>query len=152
MSGEQRGTMIDIGAVYAQMQALAEEINKLRAVEAQMVGSLESIKRAKDTIDEFVRLKEGTVLMPLDPQLNGFAYVSIAESDKFIVSLGLNYYAELDSAKALEVLSQKERALNGQLASLRETLKDYVNLYERYRQVLEALAAQAQRGTAQARK
>ena len=90
--------------------------------------------------------------MPLDPQLNGFAYVSIAESDKFIVSLGLNYYAELDSAKALEVLSLKERALNSQLASLRETLRDYINLYERYRQVLEALAAQAQRGAAQARK
>ncbi len=152
MSSEQRGAMIDIGAVYTQMQALAEEINKLRAIEAQIVGSLESIRRAKDTIDEFVKLKQGTVLMPLDPQLNGFAYVSIAESDKFIVSLGLNYYAELDSAKALEVLSLKERALNSQLASLRETLRDYINLYERYRQVLEALAAQAQRGAAQARK
>jgi prefoldin alpha subunit len=147
MSSEQEKITIDINALYAQMQAIAEEISRLRTIEGQVLAALDSLRRAKDSIDAFVRLKEGRILIPLDPQLNGFAYVSIAESDQFIVSLGLSYYALVDSAKALDILSNKERALTNQLLSLRKMIQDYAAIYERYRQVLEAALAQA-RGAA----
>jgi prefoldin alpha subunit len=143
MSSKQENITIDINALYAQMQAVAEEISKLRAVESQVLAALDSLRRAKDSIDAFVRLKEGRILIPLDPQLNGFAYVNIAESDRFIVSLGLNYYALVDSAKALDILSNKERALTNQLSALRKMIQDYAAIYERYRQVLEAALVQA---------
>jgi len=146
MSGKQEKITVDINALYAQMQAIAEEISKLRAVEGQVLAALDSLRRAKDSIDAFVRLKKGRILIPLDPQLNGFAYVDIAENDRFIVSLGLNYYALVDSAKALDILSGKERALINQLSSLRKMIQDYAAVYERYRKVLEAVLARAQAG------
>lgn len=138
---------VDVNAIYAQIQALAEEINRLQSVEAQLAMAIESVRRAKDSIDAFVTLGKGAeVLVPLDNQLNGYGRVSVADPDKFIVALGLGYYAEVDAAKALELLGSRERSLLDQLGRLRETLSEYTRLYNQYRQVLSAVLAASARG------
>ena len=148
MSSEpkERGVVIDVNALYAQMQAIAEEIAKLREAEGQIAVALEAVRRAKDSIDAIVRLQRGRILVPLDPQLNSFGFVEIAENDKFIVALGLGYYAEVDAAKALDTLSSKERGLLNQLSAVSKMIREYSDLYERYRATLQALLEQARAG------
>jgi len=145
----QQGITVDVNAIYTQLQALAEEITRLRGIEAQLRAMLDSVRRAKDTLDAFVRNGRGAdILIPLDPQMNGFGYAKVGDSERFIVGLGLGYFAEVDASRGLDILSSKERALINQLEILGKSLSEYMQLYQQYRQVLASiLAAGARSGS-----
>jgi prefoldin alpha subunit len=144
---KERRVVVDVGAIYAQLQALAEEIARLQNTEAQISLALQAVRRAKDSVDAFVALGEGAeVLVPLDPNLNGYGYARIANRDRFIVALGLGYYAEVDASRALEILGSRERSLLEQLSRVREVTAEYTRLYQQYSQVLNTLLASAKRG------
>ncbi len=139
-----------ISAIQAQLAALQEEIAGVQAAIAQLEQALSNLARAADSIDGVVRWGESEVVFPLDPGFNAAVRGRPLEKDRFIVHLGLEYYAEVDSAIALKVIASRRGRVEESLNQARQRLAALTSLYERYRAMLaEAAQGRQEAGAGQ---
>ena len=143
MSGQAgAGAEERVAALQAQLAALQEQIASLQAAVAQLEQALANLVRAADSVDGVLKWGEEEVIFPLDPGFNAAVRGRPLDKDRFIVHLGMEYYAEVDSATALKILAARRGRVEESLNQARQRLAALTSLYERYQSMLaEALQA-----------
>ncbi|GAB6147636.1 prefoldin subunit alpha [Stetteria hydrogenophila] len=131
--------------IQSQLAAIQEQIEATQALIAQLEAAVNNLKLASDSIDGIVKHGE-EVIFPLDPGFNAYTRGRPLSRDRFIVHLGLEYYAETDASTALQIIARKRGRLEKSLQELRERLNALAQLYEKYKKALaEALQAAEQK-------
>lgn len=143
MSTPKRLDREELAYIQGQLLALQEQIANLQAVIAQLEAAINNLNAASDSVDAIVKGPE-EVVFPLDPGFNVYVRGRPLNNDRFIVHVGLNYYAEMDASNALKVISRRRGILERSLNSARERLAALASIYEKYREALASAASQAQ--------
>ncbi|MCE4604639.1 MAG: prefoldin subunit alpha [Aeropyrum sp.] len=139
MSGERLPSPEEIAT---QIQIIRDQIAELQGLAAQIESRLRSVQAAKDTIEALEKEGGGETLFPADPDLNVLVRAKPVETGKAIVLLGLNIYATLDKAKAVEVLSKKEAALKKSLESIKAEIEKLAKMHDQQLQLLQMISLQ----------
>ncbi|MEB3806718.1 MAG: prefoldin subunit alpha [Desulfurococcales archaeon] len=135
----QEQTVIDPNALLMQAQELAQIIENLRSLLANLGVRRDSISKAKETI-EAIGESEEPILAPADPEGLVFYRTQPVEKDKFLVHLGLDVYALLSREKAIESLAKKEAEISKEISIVSERLEEARRQYEAIQSILQQLA------------
>lgn len=135
MSGQQR---LDAQTLAAQLQALRDQIAQLQTYIAQLTASLDSVRRARESI-KAITSAEGIVVVPLDPNMNALMTFSPVDRDRVTIRLGSNIYARMKAEEASRILEERENSLNRAIEDVRRRLNEAIAAYERYLSILQGL-------------
>jgi prefoldin alpha subunit len=75
--------------------------------------------------------------------------VSSIDSSKVLVHLGLNYYAEVTSEKAEDILTKREQELKAALERINNELAKNIQAYSEITSILQSIEEEARRAAAQ---
>ncbi len=136
----------ELAYIQSQVLALQEQMASLQSLIAQFEAAINNLKAAADSIDAIVRGPE-EVVFPLDPGFNTYVRGRPLNNDRFIVHIGLDYYAEADASTVLKIIAKMRSRLERSLQEMQERLAMLASVYEKYRQALAEAAAAVQRRT-----
>jgi len=129
--------------IATQIQIIRDQIAELQSFAAQIESRLRSVQAAKESIEALEDVEGGgETLFPADPDLNVLVKAKPLEKGRAVVLLGLNIYAALDKAKALEILSKKEAALKKSLESIKAEIEKLARMHDQQLQLLQMLSIQ----------
>ncbi len=137
-AAELRARAAEIQGALAALQA---RLSELEGAAASIEAGIASLLKAGDSINAIVSGKGGEFLFPLDEGGNALARVTGVDSDKFIVHVGLEYYAEVDPATALTILAERRARLEQRLKAVRDEAARTVEAIRQLQAELERLAA-----------
>jgi len=144
MSEKERKVVISAEQLYNLMNAIKEELDGLRVVQAQLSDLLERVRRAKESIDAIVLSKDEKMLLPLEPGALVLSSMKPVDRENFIVNVGLNVYVKLGVNEAQKVLSKRESEILKRLEEVTQKVNELSQAYEQYQSILQTAVAQAQ--------
>ena len=144
MSEKERKVVISVEQLYALMNAIKDELDGLRVVQAQLTDLLERVRKAKESIDAIVLSKDENLLLPLEPGALVLSSMRPVDRENFIVNVGLDVYVKLGANEAQRVLSKRESEILKRLEEVTQKVNELSQAYEQYQTILQAAVAQAQ--------
>ena len=136
---QKRVIAIPLESVLAELGELRKYIEALQNQIDQVSSELEDIIASRNLISELKTTKPDELFMPSDRRGLVLIKAKPLSTDKVVVHVGVNYYAEMGLEEAMEVLSKIEKESKEVLAMLQRELNNAVNYYQQ----LQGLVAQA---------
>ncbi|MCQ4343286.1 MAG: prefoldin subunit alpha [Sulfolobaceae archaeon] len=134
--------------LLAQASALRNNIDYLQRLANDVADALASIASAKEAINALKNMS-GDTLMAADKRGNLMLKLGSIDSSKVLVHLGLNYYAEVTSEKAEDILTKREQELKAALERINNELAKNVQAYNEITSILQSIEEEARRAAAQ---
>lgn len=142
---------ISVEDLLAQASALRNNIDYLQRLANDVADALASIASAKEAINALKNMS-GDTLIAADKRGNLMLKLGSIDSSKVLVHLGLNYYAEVTSEKAEDILTKREQELKAALERINNELAKNVQAYNEITSVLQSIEEEARRAAAQQRR
>jgi len=139
---------VSVEDLLAQVSALRNNIDYLQRLANDVADALASIASAKEAINA-LKNTSGDTLIAADKRGNLMLKVSPIDSSKVLVHLGLNYYAEVTSEKAEDILTKREQELRAALERINNELAKNVQAYNEITSILQSIEEEARRAAAQ---
>jgi len=139
---------VSVEDLLAQASALRNNIDYLQRLANDVADALASIASAKEAINA-LKNTSGDTLIAADKRGNLMLKVSPIDSSKVLVHLGLNYYAEVTSEKAEDILTKREQELRAALERINNELAKNVQAYNEITSILQSIEEEARRAAAQ---
>lgn len=139
---------VSVEDLLAQASALRNNIDYLQRLANDVADALASIASAKEAINA-LKNTSGDTLIAADKRGNLMLKVSPIDSSKVLVHLGLNYYAEVTSEKAEDILTKREQELKAALERINNELAKNVQAYNEITSILQSIEEEARRAAAQ---
>ncbi len=140
-------------SVNEALARLAELRRYMEAIQAQIdqaTQELEEIRSSTNAISELKRRPESELLMPADRRGHILLKVKAVNSSKVLAHIGLEYFAEVDVEKAVEILTTLEKEVKEVLRTLQQELNKVASSYKQLQDAVNAALARA-KGRAVAR-
>jgi len=142
---------ISVEDLLAQASALRNNIDYLQRLANDVADALASIASAKEAINALKNMS-GDTLIAADKRGNLMLKLGLIDSSKVLVHLGLNYYAEVTSEKAEDILTKREQELKAALERINNELAKNVQAYNEITSILQSIEEEARRAAAQQRR
>lgn len=142
---------ISVEDLLAQASALRNNIDYLQRLANDVADALASIASAKEAINALKNMS-GDTLIAADKRGNLMLKLGSIDSSKVLVHLGLNYYAEVTSEKAEDILTKREQELKAALERINNELAKNVQAYNEITSILQSIEEEARRAAAQQRR
>ncbi|MCG2888223.1 MAG: prefoldin subunit alpha [Sulfolobales archaeon] len=139
---------VSVEDLLAQASALRNNIDYLQRLANDVADALASIASAKEAINALKNMS-GDTLIAADKRGNLILKVGSIDSSKVLVHLGLNYYAEVTSEKAEDILTKREQELKAALERINNELAKNVQAYNEITSILQSIEEEARRAAAQ---
>jgi len=125
---------------------LAELRRYMEAIQAQIdqaTQELEEIRSSTNAISELKRRPDSELLMPTDRRGHVLFKVKAVDPSKVLTHVGLEYFAEVDIEKAVEILTIKEKEVKEVLGTLQQELNKVASAYKQLQDAVNAALARA---------
>ncbi|MCG2871675.1 MAG: prefoldin subunit alpha [Sulfolobales archaeon] len=142
---------VSVEDLLAQASALRNNIDYLQRLANDVADALASIASAKEAINALKNMS-GDTLIAADKRGNLMLKLGSIDSSKVLVHLGLNYYAEVTSEKAEDILTKREQELKAALERINNELAKNVQAYNEITSILQSIEEEARRAAAQQRR
>lgn len=142
---------VSVEDLLAQASALKNNIDYLQRLANDVADALASIASAKEAINALKNMS-GDTLIAADKRGNLMLKLGSIDSSKVLVHLGLNYYAEVTSEKAEDILTKREQELKAALERINDELAKNVQAYNEITSILQSIEEEARRAAAQQRR
>ncbi|MDT7905288.1 MAG: prefoldin subunit alpha [Sulfolobales archaeon] len=142
---------VSVEDLLAQASALKNNIDYLQRLANDVADALASIASAKEAINALKNMS-GDTLIAADKRGNLMLKLGSIDSSKVLVHLGLNYYAEVTSEKAEDILTKREQELKAALERINNELAKNVQAYNEITSILQSIEEEARRAAAQQRR
>ena len=142
---------VSVEDLLAQASALRNNIDYLQRLANDVADALASLASAKEAINALKNMS-GDTLIAADKRGNLMLKLGSIDSSKVLVHLGLNYYAEVTSEKAEDILTKKEQELKAALERINNELAKNVQAYNEITSILQSIEEEARRAAAQQRR
>jgi prefoldin, archaeal alpha subunit/eukaryotic subunit 5 len=139
---------VSVEDLLAQASALKNNIDYLQRLANDVADALASIASAKEAINALKNMS-GDTLIAADKRGNLMLKLGSIDSSKVLVHLGLNYYAEVSSEKAEDILTKREQELKAALERINNELAKNVQAYNEITSILQSIEEEARRAAAQ---
>jgi prefoldin alpha subunit len=139
---------VSVEDLLAQASALRNNIDYLQRLANDVADALASIASAKEAINALKNMS-GDTLIAADKRGNLMLKLGSIDSSKVLVHLGLNYYAEVTSEKAEDILTKREQELKAALERINNELAKNVQAYNEITSILQSIEEEARRTAAQ---
>jgi prefoldin alpha subunit len=139
---------VSVEDLLAQASALKNNIDYLQRLANDVADALASIASAKEAINALKNMS-GDTLIAADKRGNLMLKLGSIDSSKVLVHLGLNYYAEVTSEKAEDILTKREQELKAALERINNELAKNVQAYNEITSILQSIEEEARRAAAQ---
>jgi len=139
---------VSVEDLLAQASALRNNIDYLQRLANDVADALASIASAKEAINALKNMS-GDTLIAADKRGNLMLKLGSIDSSKVLVHLGLNFYAEVTSEKAEDILTKREQELKAALERINNELAKNVQAYNEITSILQSIEEEARRATAQ---
>ena len=139
---------VSVEDLLAQASALKNNIDYLQRLANDVADALASIASAKEAINALKNMS-GDTLIAADKRGNLMLKLGSIDSSKVLVHLGLNYYAEVTSEKAEDILTKREQELKAALERINNELAKNVQAYSEITSILQSIEEEARRAAAQ---
>ncbi|MCQ4344738.1 MAG: prefoldin subunit alpha [Sulfolobaceae archaeon] len=139
---------VSVEDLLAQASALKNNIDYLQRLANDVADALASIASAKEAINALKNVS-GDTLIAADKRGNLMLKLGSIDSSKVLVHLGLNYYAEVTSEKAEDILTKREQELKAALERINNELAKNVQAYDEITSILQSIEEEARRVAAQ---
>jgi prefoldin alpha subunit len=139
---------VSVEDLLAQASALRNNIDYLQRLANDVADALASIASAKEAINALKNMS-GDTLIAADKRGNLMLKLGSIDSSKVLVHLGLNYYAEVTSEKAEDILTKREQELKAALERINNELAKNVQAYNEITSILQSIEEEARRAAAQ---
>jgi prefoldin, archaeal alpha subunit/eukaryotic subunit 5 len=139
---------VSVEDLLAQASALRNNIDYLQRLANDVADALASIASAKEAINALKNVS-GDALIAADKRGNLMLKLGSIDSSKVLVHLGLNYYAEVTSEKAEDILTKREQELKAALERINNELAKNVQAYNEITSILQSIEEEARRAAAQ---
>ncbi|MCI4455449.1 MAG: prefoldin subunit alpha [Sulfolobus sp.] len=139
---------VSVEDLLAQASVLKNNIDYLQRLANDVADALASIASAKEAINALKNMS-GDTLIAADKRGNLMLKVSSIDSSKVLVHLGLNYYAEVTSEKAEDILTKREQELKAALERINNELAKNIQAYSEITSILQSIEEEARRAAAQ---
>ncbi len=135
---------ISVNEAIARLAELRRYMEAIQAQIDQVTAEIEEIKASTNTLSELRKEHVNELFMPTDSRGHIMIKVAPVTKERVLTHLGMEYFAELDLEKAMEVLSLKEKELRNVIKRLQEELNRVVTMYKQLQSAINAAIAQAQ--------
>ena len=142
---------VSVEDLLAQASVLRNNIDYLQRLANDVADALASIASAKEAINALKNMS-GDTLIAADKRGNLMLKLGSIDSSKVLVHLGLNYYAEVTSEKAEDILTKREQELKAALERINNELAKNVQAYNEITSILQSIEEEARRAAAQQRR
>lgn len=142
---------VSVEDLLAQASALRNNIDYLQRLANDVADALASLASAKEAINALKNMS-GDTLIAADKRGNLMLKLGSIDSSKVLVHLGLNYYAEVTSEKAEDILTKREQELKAALERINNELAKNVQAYNEITSILQSIEEEARRAAAQQRR
>lgn len=142
---------VSVEDLLAQASALKNNIDYLQRLANDVADALASLASAKEAINALKNMS-GDTLIAADKRGNLMLKLGSIDSSKVLVHLGLNYYAEVTSEKAEDILTKREQELKAALERINNELAKNVQAYNEITSILQSIEEEARRAAAQQRR
>ncbi|MCE4623731.1 MAG: prefoldin subunit alpha [Caldisphaeraceae archaeon] len=137
---------IDVNELMLQYEAVKSEISQLRSLISQLLIQKDGIEKAKSSIDTISNSKSpDEVIFPLDPGYMAMIFARPVDKNQYIIYLGADVYAKLNSIEAMKILTEREGELNQVINNVNQRLLQLENLREQYEAILQQVATEIQK-------
>ncbi len=135
---------ISINEAIARLAELRRYIEAIQTQIDQVTAEIEEIRASTNALSELRKEHVSELFMPADSRGHIMIKVTPVTKERVLTHLGMEYFAELDLEKAMEVLSLKEKELRDVIKRLQEELDRVVTMYKQLQSAVNAAIAQAQ--------
>ncbi len=135
---------IDVNTLIVQLEAIRSEISQLRSLISQLLLQRDGIAKAKSSIDAISNNNEENIIFPLDPGYTAMSIAKPIDKNHFIIYLGADIYAKLETNEAMKILTEREGELNNAINDVGQRLSQLEKLQDQYEAVLQQISEQAQ--------
>jgi len=139
-----RSQTIDPNALIAQLEAIRSEISQLRTLISQLLLQKDGVTKAKSGIDSISNGPDGDVIFPLDPGYVALTLAKPSDKNHFIIYLGADIFAKLETNDAMKILTEREGELNQAINDVSQRLSQLEKLQDQYEAILQQIAEQVQ--------
>jgi len=136
---------MSVNEAIARLTELRRYMEAIQAQIDQVTGEIEEIRASTNALSELRKEHVGELFMPADSRGHVMIKVTPVTKERVLTHLGMEYFAELDLEKAMEVLSLKEKELRDAIRRLQDELDRVVTMYKQLQSAVNAAIAQAQR-------
>lgn len=135
---------ISVNEAIAKLAELRRYIEAIQTQIDQVTAEIEEVKASTNTLSELRKEHVNELFMPTDSRGHIMIKVTPVTKERVLTHLGMEYFAELDLEKAMEVLLMKEKELKDVIRKLQEELDRVVIMYKQLQSAVNAAMAQAQ--------
>lgn len=132
---------VPVEELVIRTSALEEHLRALQKVIESYTDALISIKAAKELVKSLGEGRSGNIIVSGDKRAN-LLFKAAITGEAALVHIGLNIYAEADSAFALKVLDSKEKIVSEQLDRVKKEYESRAKEYKRLQDVIYTLSSQ----------
>jgi len=146
--GKEEKVVVDLNQLYLQVALIEQEIEALRALEAQLQGLYQRTRRARESIDALVSISQDEeVMIALDTDMNAIAAFKPVKKDEILVNIGLGVYVRMDVSDAQKILGRRENTILSRLKEVSSRLTELSRLHSQYQAILQAAAVSVSPGS-----
>jgi prefoldin alpha subunit len=136
--------VVDPNELMAQYEAVKSQISQLRTLISQLLLQKDGVEKAKSSIDSISNGDDMDTIFPLDPGYTAMIFAKPSDRNHYIIYLGADIFAKLETPEAMKVLTERESELDRAINDLNQRLNQLEKLQEQYEAVLQQIAVALQ--------